>query len=171
MSTEPEFNPYAAPLADVNAVDPARRSDAEPQFLADRGTRFAGALIDNLLYGVSMLPGFLIGLSLDMKIEESAGLGMFTLLPFAIYQWYLVATRGQSLAKRWLKMRIVRADGSPPGFLYGVILRSWLPLGISAIPGVGRAFGFIDAVAIFSGDKRQCLHDLFAGTKVITVIS
>ena len=83
----------------------------------------------------------------------------------ASYQWYLVATTGQSLAKRWFGIKIVRLDGSLPGFVNGVLLRSWV---LHALNAVCNFVGLIDALMIF-GEQSRCLHDLIAGTKVIKI--
>jgi len=95
------------------------------------------------------------------------GVGLL-LLAFQIFQWYLVAATGQSLAKRWLGMQIVRLDGTPPGFLHGVVLRSWILLAIAYIPYLGQLVALVDALMIL-GEERRCLHDHIAGTRVIVV--
>ena len=92
-----------------------------------------------------------------------AGLGV---LSIAAYQWYLVATTGQTLGKRMLKIRIVKADGDPAGFLHGVVLRSWIMFLFGMVPYVGSCAGLVDALMIFS-ESRRCLHDRIAGTIVI----
>lgn len=38
---------------------------------------------------------------------------------------------------------------------------------IGQIPILGAIFGFVNVLFIFIGDQRQCLHDKFAGTKVV----
>jgi uncharacterized RDD family membrane protein YckC len=87
-------------------------------------------------------------------------------LSFMIYQWYLIATTGQSLAKRWLGIKIVRLDGSPVGFVNGVILRSWVVGALSNIPILGTIIGLVNPLMIF-GEERRCLHDHIAGTRVV----
>ena len=101
------------------------------------------------------------------------GLMALMVLAFLAYQWYLVATTGQSLAKRWMGIKIVRLDGSPVGFVHGVLLRSWVismaTNAISTTPGLrtlGRLVHLVDALMIF-GEERRCLHDHIAGTRVI----
>jgi uncharacterized RDD family membrane protein YckC len=82
------------------------------------------------------------------------------------FQAYLISTTGQSIAKRMVGLRIVRTDGSPVGFVRGVLLRSWVFGAGSVIPGVGRVLALVDALFIYRGDRR-CLHDLLADTKVV----
>ena len=69
-------------------------------------------------------------------------------LPLSICQWTLIARTGQSLAKRWLGIRIVKVDGSPVNFASGVALRVWIPQVILYIPIVGGLFGLIDDVIV-----------------------
>ena len=72
--------------------------------------------------------------------------------------------RGQSIAKRILKMRIVDADdGSLPGFLRGVIVRAWVPALINQFCSL---FSLVDALFIF-GEESRCVHDLMANTVVV----
>ena len=56
-------------------------------------------------------------------------------LAFMGYQWYLISTTGQSLAKRWMGIKIVRIDGTPVNFVNGVILRSWVMAPARQHPG------------------------------------
>jgi uncharacterized RDD family membrane protein YckC len=95
------------------------------------------------------------------------GVSVLMVLAFSIYQWYLIATTGQTLAKRWLGIMIVRTDGSPCGFVNGVLLRNWvIYVLLSFLPFVNYLVWLIDALMIF-GDERRCLHDHIAGTRVV----
>jgi uncharacterized RDD family membrane protein YckC len=170
-SSPPSINPYAPPAASteipqLEAVDPYAVT-------ADRSTRFGAYVVDCLLFVPTLIPGILGSLafqeSLGLIDDDPAGVAAFyaLLLPvpllLAIYQWYLVATTGQSLAKRWFRIKIVRMDGSLPGFVYGVLLRSWV---LHALNSACSCVGLIDALMIF-GYEARCLHDHIAGTKVI----
>ena len=80
---------------------------------------------------------------------------------------YLLATAGQTIGKRLVGTRIVNvSDERIPRFLpllgarYGI---TWL---VGLIPGVGTVYGLVDALFVFRDDRR-CVHDLFAGTKVV----
>jgi len=160
-------NPYAAPAADAGAGwGMGMHGD---QFLASRGNRFAGSIVDGLVYMVGIIPGILIAAATDAHDETIMGLAvLFPMLIIACVQWYLVATTGQSLAKRWLGMKIVKTTGEDVDFVSGVLLRSWVPFFIGLIPGVGHIFGLVDPLMIF-GEEHRCLHDRIASTKVISV--
>jgi uncharacterized RDD family membrane protein YckC len=179
MQTRGQFDPFAPPTTDVDSgVAPGEQQ----QLLADRGTRFVAQLLDGLLTLVVAAPGPIIGLTqLDPAALSSSnpfrafsGFGSTALLisgplvlGLLIYQWYLVATTGQSLAKKWMRVRIVRyEDGGPVGFVKGVVLRSWILMVVAWIPYVGGLIRIIDALVIF-GEERRCMHDLIAGTKVV----
>ena len=80
---------------------------------------------------------------------------------------YLLATRGQSLGKMAVQIKIVDYDTGqllPFGKLVGFRLAPvWI---VSQIPIIGGVLGLIDILFIF-GEERRCVHDLIAGTKVV----
>jgi len=160
-------NPYAPPAVATDIL-PRDASYGTPEIPAERGTRLAAHLVDGLLFVPTLIPGLvanfaLFGDSLDSSSEELSSVLLWPLpLVLASYQWYLVAKTGQSLAKRWFKIRIVRLDGKLPGFVNGVLLRSWVIQALSVCGFVS----LIDALMIF-GEESRCLHDHIAGTKVI----
>lgn len=174
-----DFNPYKSPTT-TSAAPPPRYVRVERRNLASLGSRFLGNLIDTLIYLAAAIPGFFVLINAEddrlprresgeeMFLEPTPGAVLFWggVLAVAIVNWILVVQSGQSLAKKMLGMRIVRLDGTLPGFLHGVVLRSWVPGFIGAIPIAGGIFDFVDALAIF-GSERRCIHDHFAGTRVI----
>jgi uncharacterized RDD family membrane protein YckC len=177
-----EYNPYAAPTADHA---PSYREEEPYEYVpAERITRLGARILDNLLLVASAIPMFIIIL---MSFRESAervtagGLpdGIYLKaalgsvlgpLPLMIYQWYLIATRGQTLGKKWTGIKIVKMDGSRVDFVSGVVLRNWVLALPGFIPTVGRGINslvdLIDVLMIF-GEQRRCLHDVIAGTKVV----
>jgi len=181
MQPDPDFNPYAPPKTDI---DQGLTFGGDDYVLAERGTRFAAALIDGLLMVVTLIPGFVLLLTAaeggmyrmfnhgnSDSLFLAVGVMILLFLAFMAFQWYLIATTGQSLAKKWLGIKIVRTDGTPCGFVNGVILRSWV-LGLvgNFIPVVGGLIHLIDPLLIF-GEERRCLHDHIASTRVIVAPS
>jgi uncharacterized RDD family membrane protein YckC len=160
-------NPYAPPTSDVNA---GKLPAAAPGMLAERGTRFVSQLVDGLLYLVVLIPAFIAGFeSGAFKAFVAGPLGIVSLagwLGLIIYQAYLVATSGQSIAKKLFKIQIVKVDGAPVNFVSGVLLRNWLMMVLQQIPVVNMILPLLDALFIFRQDRR-CIHDLIAGTKVV----
>jgi uncharacterized RDD family membrane protein YckC len=165
----------------VETVPPA---EAE---LADRGLRFGAYLLDYLLGVVCALPGLLLlgptflravlaasrGQEPDFSQLEAGSmlmglglLGLFSLGLLAVQIW-LLTTRGQTIAKRLLGIRIVRCpDDAPAGFVHAWLLRNLVPGIIQLVPWFGLVFFLVDACFIFRDDRR-CIHDLIAGTRVV----
>jgi uncharacterized RDD family membrane protein YckC len=168
-------NPFAPPTATIDAP-PAAAAAMTP---AERGQRFVAILLDGLCaMPVAILLGigaFMIGSSKTATTPGAApsplalglmGLGGLYLLGLAIYQIVLLSTRGQTIGKRWMQIKIVKLDGSPPGFVGAVLLRIIVNSLIGAIPYVGVVYSLVDILVIFRDDRR-CLHDQIAGTRVV----
>ncbi|PTX95583.1 RDD family protein [Opitutus sp. ER46] len=174
------------PTIEASVVDTEgdAATDAEP---AERLTRLAAWFLDNVIAFTVCLPGFmLIGFSVIMALlrggtevgDLTAGrtlLGWMLLLAggliLLVIQVYLLTTRGQTLGKWALGIRIVRVvDGGNPGFISAVLLRLIVPGIIGMIPllGLGFLFSLVDVCFIFRADRR-CIHDLMAGTRVVKV--
>ncbi|HXU80243.1 MAG TPA: RDD family protein, partial [Polyangia bacterium] len=109
-------NPYAAPSADLNTGIAA---DAAPP--AGRGARFAANLIDQILFWIPMS----IGMGVGGKGGAGIGLAIGTLLALAllIYQIVKAASTGQTLAKKWLGIKVVKQDGSPVDGVTIIVMR------------------------------------------------
>jgi phage FluMu protein Com len=160
-------NPYQSPTA----LEPW---DAVPTFghayedypPASRVMRLAGAMLDGLFYGLAVAPGFIqMSVVSDGVAPVGAILMLGGLALVAVINWVMIAHSGQSIAKRLLGMWIVKVDdGALPGFVRGVILRSWVPFLINQFCGL---FGLLDALWIF-GQERRCIHDYIAMTTVVT---
>ena len=173
-------HPADAGPADLGSASPA---------LASRWLRLGAALLDELLSNFCAMPGMIMlgpsalmllyrlatqGRSalqdsdLEMLTGMSGALGVLLLgvLFCATIQTWMLAVRGQTVGKRLLGIRIVRVqDDANPGFVHAVVLRSFVPILLRAIPVVGLGFWLVDVLCIFREDRR-CLHDLIAGTKV-----
>lgn len=178
----PPVNPYAAPTARVSDVDVGEQQLE----LADRGTRLGAVIIDGMLFGiisVVMIFGFLGGVG---RLSALGGRGVggepsttgmivgcvatiaFIALTAVNFIW--LHQTGQSVAKRWLKIRIVRSDGSRCGLMRVIFLRV-LPLAVAAgvlnlLPPLGALLRLADALLIFRSDYR-CIHDHIADTIVV----
>lgn len=158
-------NPFATPQADVNAW-PDPHAEEVIGNLASVGTRFIGSIGDNLFYLLCILPGII--LAANNSEDAATALGGFGLLLGLGIQTYLITTSGQSVAKKLLKMRIVRPTGELPGFVHGVLLRSWVMALLASIPAIGSLVSLVDGAMIL-GDDRRCLHDRIADTIVVQV--
>jgi uncharacterized RDD family membrane protein YckC len=176
------MNPYAAPAADLDSNLLPGAGDDLP--LASRLSRLGAGLLDGLVYLAACIPIFGAGIWAAATAEvrranpdsPSIGAGVLVLgvlggvlvLAVLIFQVYRVSTTGQTLGKKWLDIRIVKRDGSPVTFSSAVLLRSFVPSLLGAIPYVGWIFGLLNILFIFRDDRR-CLHDHIADTRVVDV--
>lgn len=88
-------------------------------------------------------------------------MGFFPLIA-SVIQWNLIATRGQTIGKFLMCIRIVSMDGRLPGFIFGVVVRNWIRNLLGMIP----FFSLVDVLFIF-GESNRCIHDYLAGTRVV----
>ena len=172
MSTPPPLpadNPYAAPLARVDDVLPAELT------LADRGTRLGAALLDGLVGLIFLLPALVLipfmergsGQEPNPVLAGAMGLLMVAgLIALLVVNLMWLHKYGQTIGKRILKIKVVRADGSHCA-LSRIVFARWLPVNLIAqVPLVGPIASLVDVLMIFREDRR-CLHDLIADTIVV----
>ena len=167
---------YQSPYAAQAATAP--QSDLE---LANRWVRLGAQIVDNIFCMLLMIPGLIwmvIGIVSQQATDPNqidwvplvGAVGLIclgVLIVLGIQIWQLT-TRGQTVGKRLLGIRIVKyTDDSAPGFVGAFIMRALIPGFIGAIPWVGGLFSLVDICFIFRDDRR-CIHDLIAGTKVVT---
>ena len=166
-------NPYAPPQAAVDDI-----SEPQPFAIpADRGTRLGAAILDSVLFMIAVYLPFMVSLGAfaestvapddpNAPFDQLAVWGsVFTLVGLAVWGWFtlkFMARNSQSIAKKRLRIKVVRADGSRVSLGRLIWLRNVVMWILSFIP----LFGIIDALFIF-GESRQCLHDRIADTIVI----
>jgi uncharacterized RDD family membrane protein YckC len=187
----------ARPEGNLGA-DVPEPGEPEPQTLASPWSRLLARFADGFLEFLAAVPALVV-LGPDlMKVLQAIvaasrdgefnleglettrlmpALALFTALQLALLgiQIFLLTSRGQSLGKILLGVRVVRADdGEKPGFLRAWLLRE-LPSGtiqglLQLVPIVGffLRFAFVTTnyLMIFREDRR-CLHDFIAGTRVV----
>ena len=169
MSSVPQGNRFAPPSAHVEDVT----TQGVVQ-LAGRGARFGGAMIDGLLMlGIFWLIGVVTPWS-PFEAAAKAGFGTALLINgglgmvvFAIVHGYLLATRGQTLGKLLLGLRIVRSDGQRAGLVRLLGLRYGIGWLVNAVAFIGPLYSLADCLLIFRA-SHKCLHDNIADTIVVT---
>jgi uncharacterized RDD family membrane protein YckC len=134
------------------------------------GSRFLAALVDTLLIGIlqAVVGGtiLLIG-QLDVFNREVTTwvVAAFSLLAFfffwGYYIFFEILWNGQTPGKRWVKLRVIRLDGTPVSAVE-VIVRNLVRL-IDFLP-FAYAFG---VTTMFVTEKSRRLGDLAAGTVVV----
>jgi uncharacterized RDD family membrane protein YckC len=165
-----EARPGVARVTTAPAVPVAARVAPDTRPLAERSERLAAAVLDTCIALVVATSAYMVAIGLGRVGVAPAAcvvVGLAVWLILDIVQIVLLSWRGQTLGKALMAVRFVDfRDGSNPGFVRAVLLRSMLPRLISVIPLIGAGFLLVDCMAIF-GDERRCWHDLFASTKVV----
>lgn len=170
MSSVPQGNRYAPPAAHVEDVVAAGTIE-----LAGRGTRLGAVLLDVL--AVALVYWLLSSLLFPSAMEQmrTGAIPVIALLgyqmgigfvAFLVLNGWLLATRGQTLGKLLLKIRIVRTDGTRAGFVRLYFVRYLLNNLLCMIPLVGLFYALADCLSIFR-ESRKCLHDNIADTIVV----
>ncbi len=162
-------NPYAAPQSQVLSNLPGLTP-------ASRGSRLGACLLDGLTGIIGIGIPIIVAIFFISEMEKSGSkdfpagaivgfvLAGLAFLGLTVWNIVLLTTRGQTLGKKWLGIRIVTfPDGQKPGFVKGFLMRSF----VNGIIGqVVPFYGIIDPCFIFREDNR-CVHDLLADTTVI----
>lgn len=191
---------YAAQPVQYGAQPVRTTPDGEP--LAGWGARLGAYLIDSLLLGVLVVVVALpleiplvriytdyIRETVDASSTGAAppdvmgfygailprlvGMVLIQAVLGYLYFGFFYTTRGASLGKQWLGLRL-RLREQPGNLTWGRYTKRWLVqygVGIlGAIPLVGGAVSIyllLDGLWPLWDDKRQALHDKFAGTNVV----
>ena len=156
-------------------ASPAADGPSGPE-LAGRGRRLGAYLIDLIIAGIvlGVLAVMNIGISLEDVARDpmtqqmsTAGSIAFVIIFMAINS-YLLVIKGQTLGKLALGIRIVDAASNGAATAVKILgLRYVLVMLVAVIPFIGGLLGVIDFLFIFRSDRR-CVHDLIAGTKVVS---
>ena len=164
------YAPPAALVADVNPDLPLSGH------LASRWRRLGAVMIDALL-SIAVL--WLVGRYPPLNVWANANPDIWALhfnwlsvaiglVVFLVLQSYLLATRGQTIGKALLKIRIVRTDGQRASALRIIGLRYSWGLVFNLWPPASMVYSLIDTLMIFRRSRR-CLHDAIADTTVVNV--
>jgi uncharacterized RDD family membrane protein YckC len=149
------------------------QAPGEVEALASRLSRLIASFVDGLVMMVfagplyfilfTKYPGSIFDASDAYRITW---IGIPSLVFFVGINSYFWATRGQSIGKMALGIRIVRIDGPQATWGRIVGLRI-LPMQLLTwIPYIGGVISLVDVLFIFRANRR-CLHDEIARTKVI----
>ncbi|MFH0849191.1 MAG: RDD family protein [archaeon] len=162
---------YARPGEPASSV-----ASVAPSNLADLGQRIVAAIVDiiilslvvglitavSLILGLTLLPWSALG-GMNLTIWRSAHPGTWiivTLVPL-VYYVCLEATSGQTLGKRLVHIKVVKANGMPCN-IAAAILRNIVRIVVDNI-----LFGLVGILLIAATKKRQRLGDILAGTIVV----
>ena len=136
--------------------------------LARRGTRLGAFAIDAALFAAVSA----VKLPLRMAGFDALGTLVSSLSTLALggVSIWLLAMRGQTLGKVFMKVAIVDKDSKlPPGFLRASVIRQGPQVVLSLVyPLMMFFYIVIDGLFIWS-KTRRCIHDWLAGIIVIDV--
>ena len=182
-------NPYTAPKSYVGEV----KSDEAGRFrrliarIIDSVTSFVLALIIVLVIGIgpfgseegSWMAVYSEGVTVDTEGtgffwtgfgETTVTLFVADLIVYLLLNTYLLSTRGQTVAKYILKIKIVDYySGNVPRLLYSLVFREGGLIVISLLGFIGYLLSILDALAIFANNRR-CLHDYWSFTRVVSTV-
>jgi uncharacterized RDD family membrane protein YckC len=189
-----DFAEFSGSSVSPPVLGDAPAAPAEAGELAGQGARTGAALLNALLYFLSMMPGSAARAAQLLRDNPQLGQGGFPdmaslergaladprfdalilagLAAALTLQCALLAWRSQNLGKLVTGLRVVRAEsGAPAGFMRGVLLRFLIPVGLifglnALLFPLGFLFLLVDFCFMFRQDRR-CLHDLMAGTQVV----
>lgn len=165
-------NPYQPPQAVL------RDPQSQAADLAGRGQRLGAALLDTLFLLILFVPLMYVGgyfstimAAAQSGQEPSFGYGLMWIaigfLVFVALQAYPLSQTGQTWGKRIVGIKIVDLNGDKPS-LGSMLGRRYLPVQLAnAVPLIGPLAGLVNVLFIFRDDRR-CLHDLIAGTRVVS---
>jgi uncharacterized RDD family membrane protein YckC len=142
--------------------------------LASIGNRFLACAVDHtiqivtiflFLYAASFLMDYV---SFGGKLSEAPKwvLAILIICVFLILSSYFIffewLWNGQTLGKRWLKLRVIREDGRPITFWEAAVRNLLRTFDIMPIP-----FYSIGLIAVFINKRDQRVGDMVAGTVVV----
>lgn len=149
--------------------------------IAGIGSRFIGALLDTLILAVALVVlNLVIGLILAWSVgperlfaenDEQIGwiggliIALYALVNFLIFWGYYIVFEllwnGQTPGKRVAKVRVVRLDGNPAGFME-IVVRNL----VRVVDFLPSAYG-IGLLTMFFNQQARRLGDFAAGTLVV----
>lgn len=164
------IDPYAPPTVPVGA--PVFQAGPEAP-LASPWPRLGAQILN----GVVLIPAiicFSIAMSTaDPDTETLTGVGIALLAVALIYAIVIIvlnikllAREGQSLGKKWMKLRVVRRDGSRATLGRLIGLRYFVNSLLGSVPLLGPVYTLVDWLFVFREDRRT-IHDMFSDTKVV----
>ncbi len=131
---------------------------------ASRGTRLAAVLLDMVLAAPLVFIAQEWGYANTSTVDPVGATALIGFLILQNVQVYLVASSGQTIGKRVMRIRVVDArTGEHTGWFRVVVLRVYANRILVAATLL--LYGLVDALFIFRGDRRT-VHDRLARTRV-----
>jgi len=157
VNTEAELENYNIPIN----TERAKFSD-----------RFFANMVDGIIVNT---PLRLMNLALAMVFKSVYFPLFYLLLELGVFIWYFsyfpYKHNGQTLGKKWLKIRITRLDGQNPtfgNFIFRDAIKNGMVVLISIFFGFWGLLWVLTYLLALTKD-RQALHDIIARTQVIKI--
>jgi uncharacterized RDD family membrane protein YckC len=155
-------NPYGAASYPVSN-EPPPVAGAQP---AGLGVRFGARIIDGVLVAI-------VQIIIALLTNSIVG-GVIGGIIYLAYYVYMESSRGSTLGKQWLGMRVHGAAGGNPSMEESLRRNAWAALGIiTSIPVLGFLIALVElaaviaiAVTINSDPFKRGWHDKFGNTSV-----
>ncbi|XNH07241.1 RDD family protein [Vibrio cyclitrophicus] len=143
--------------------------------LASRWLRFWAIFIDVLIAVATVTPIYLYT-DYFQKIFETGTADTAELIAVTAYGWfvflllngYLLHKKGQTIGKNVMEIAIVDMKGEQMG-LFNILGKRVLPMTVVIyIPLIGQFIALLNYLFALRKNRR-CLHDLIAGSQVVSV--
>ena len=156
--------PYCATCKTEQLLDVRSGVDHTRLAFSSPWKRFGALMIDWVLIAVPMYTLMAIFVFIPTIQNEKPSPHMdFLGIPFAligfVYEGLMLQSRGQTLGKIALRVRVVRADGTPM-----TTGQAW---GRAFIKTIFGCIGIFDYLPAFFTQERTTLHDMVASTRVV----
>ena len=159
---------YCATCKSEQLLDVRSGVDRTRLQLAGIGRRFGALVIDRLIVIGPLYALFLISMFATMNAKGEPSPWVFVLLlpllfGLPVYEGLMLQHKnGQTLGKMALRVRVVRADGSP--------ITAGQAWGRSAMRFVLEGcISFVDYIPAFFTQEKTALHDMVSTTRVVDV--
>ncbi|MFE3647533.1 RDD family protein [Streptomyces sp. NPDC059152] len=165
--------PYGAPYGGAGEYGADPLAGMPP--LANRGKRLVARIIDAIIIGVpvTLIMNAIVGWvdyfsTSSVETSKQATVSGVTMLAYLIYEGLMLTSRGQTLGKMAMRIRVAMlSDGAIPTPQAG-----WTRAAVYTLPEIVPCCGFIFwliNVLWCTWDKpyQQCLHDKAARTVVV----
>jgi len=156
-------------MADPYAATPFGYGAQATTQLAGFWRRFLAYIVDGILFGIvagiiEVIINTIVHVS-SLDSGTTARGGLVSLIVGLLYFGFFWSRSGQTIGYMLLGLRLVRTDGQPVTFLFGMLryLLIYLSFVICLVPAI------ISAFMIGLGERKQGIHDLIANTLVVRV--
>lgn len=159
--------PYCATCKSEKLLDVQSGTDRGHLPLATVGRRLAALFIDRLLFGGTGVAVVIAAVFFAKPESDTFFIVLFGGIGLAyvgliVYEGFMLSARGQTLGKMALKIRVVRPDGT--------VITTGQAWGRAVLRGVMiHVLSLLNYIPALVTKEKTCIHDLVAGTRVISI--